>query len=143
EATVAEARRLGVRILTDATVTAGRRDPDLHALDVTVRGEPVDVPCHRIVAALGFTARLGPLLDWGLDVRDRRHVAVGTDMHTTVPGVYAAGDITTYGGKVPLIAVGFAEAATAVNNACAGMDPGAAVFPGHSTEQSVPAHTGS
>jgi thioredoxin reductase (NADPH) len=48
--------------------------------------------------------------------------------------VFAAGDITEYPGKVRLIAVGFGEAATAVNNAATVIDPGATVFPGHSTE---------
>jgi thioredoxin reductase (NADPH) len=138
-ASVAEAERLGVRILTDATPVLGRRDQGLSTLEVAVRGRSasVVVPCQQIVAALGFTARLGPVLDWGLDVRDHRHVPVGTDMRTAVPGVYAAGDIATYPGKVPLIAVGFAEAATAVNNACVWIDPTAEVVPGHSTEQSI------
>jgi ferredoxin/flavodoxin---NADP+ reductase len=54
-------------------------------------------------------------------------------MHTGVPGVYAAGDITEYAGKVRLISVGFGEAALAVNNAVAAMDPTATLFPGHST----------
>jgi ferredoxin/flavodoxin---NADP+ reductase len=49
-------------------------------------------------------------------------------------GLYAAGDITDYPGKVRLIAVGFGEAATAVNNAVAALDPGAPLFPGHSSD---------
>ena len=48
--------------------------------------------------------------------------------------VFAAGDITEYPGKVRLIAVGFGEAATAVNNAAVAIDPSAHVFPGHSSE---------
>ncbi len=48
--------------------------------------------------------------------------------------VFAAGDITEYPGKVRLIAVGFGEAATAVNNATVAIDPTAKVFPGHSSE---------
>jgi ferredoxin/flavodoxin---NADP+ reductase len=92
----------------------------------------VDVPCTRVVAALGFTANLGPLTRWGLTVKDR-HVVVDSTMHTGVPGVYAAGDITEYAGKVRLISVGFGEAALAVNNAAAAMDPSAPLFPGHST----------
>ena len=47
---------------------------------------------------------------------------------------FAAGDITDYPGKVRLIAVGFGEAATAVNNAAVVIDPSAHVFPGHSSE---------
>ena len=50
--------------------------------------------------------------------------------------VLAAGDITDYPGKVRLIAVGFGEVATAVNNAAVMIDPDAHVFPGHSSEDS-------
>ena len=50
--------------------------------------------------------------------------------------VLAAGDITEYPGKVRLIAVGFGEAATAINNAAVVIDPTAHVFPGHSSEGS-------
>ena len=50
-------------------------------------------------------------------------------MATNVPGVYAAGDITDYVGKVRLIAVGFGEVATAVNNAAVHLDPGAHALP--------------
>ena len=53
-------------------------------------------------------------------------------MRTNLPRVFAAGDITEYAGKVRLIAVGFGEAATAVNNATVVIDPSAHVFPGHS-----------
>jgi len=57
-----------------------------------------------------------------------------TTMATNVARVYAAGDIVTYPGKVPLISVGFGEAAIAVNNAATVIDPALKVFPGHSTE---------
>jgi thioredoxin reductase (NADPH) len=92
-----------------------------------------ELGCTRIVAALGFTANLGPLTGWGLQIADRR-IVVDTRMSTGVPGIYAAGDITDYPGKVRLISVGFGEAALAVNNAAVSGDPSAALFPGHSTE---------
>ncbi len=57
-------------------------------------------------------------------------------MRTNLARVFAAGDITEYPGKVRLIAVGFGEAATAVNNAAVVIDPSAHVFPGHSSEGS-------
>lgn len=94
--------------------------------------EVLDV--QAVVAALGFKADLGPLEAWGLQVRDRK-VAVDTRMATGVDRVFAAGDITTYAGKVDLISVGFGEAATAVNNAVATIDPTARVFPGHSSDR--------
>ncbi len=87
------------------------------------------------MAALGFIADLGPLQQWGVEVL-KRHVVVNSAMHTNLPRVFAAGDITEYPGKVRLIAVGFGEAATAVNNAAVVIDPSAHVFPGHSSEAS-------
>jgi thioredoxin reductase (NADPH) len=88
-----------------------------------------------VVAALGFTANLGPLREWGLELRDNRHIVVDTAMRTNVPGVFAAGDITDYDGKVRLISVGFGEVATAVNNAAVHLDPHAHVFPGHTSNE--------
>jgi len=98
-----------------------------------VTGEVDTVGCDHVVAALGFTANLGPLLRWGLEIADRRIV---TDQcaRTSRPGVFAAGDVCTYDGRVALIAVGFGEAATAVNHAAAWLDPTASTFPGHSTD---------
>ncbi len=90
-------------------------------------------PCQAVVAALGFIADLGALQQWGLEV-EKRHVVVDSAMRTSLPRVFAAGDITEYAGKVRLIAVGFGEAATAVNNAAVAIDPSAHVFPGHSSE---------
>ncbi|ONH29873.1 NAD(P)/FAD-dependent oxidoreductase [Pseudofrankia asymbiotica] len=88
---------------------------------------------QAVVAALGFTADLGPLTRWGLNI-DKRHIVVDTTMYTGVERIFAAGDITEYPGKVRLIATGFGEVATAVNNAAPVIDPTAKVFPGHSSD---------
>jgi ferredoxin/flavodoxin---NADP+ reductase len=95
-------------------------------------------PAQAVVAALGFTADLGPLTRWGLNI-DKRHIVVDSTMFTGVERIFAAGDITEYPGKVRLIATGFGEAATAVNNAAPVVDPSAKVFPGHSSDDGVEA----
>jgi ferredoxin/flavodoxin---NADP+ reductase len=87
---------------------------------------------NKVIAALGFKSDLGPLKTWDI-VIDGRNILVDTRMQTTLNGVFAAGDITEYEGKVRLISVGFGEAATAVNNAAVYIDPTARVFPGHSS----------
>jgi thioredoxin reductase len=92
------------------------------------------LPVQAVVAALGFKADLGPLKRWGLEQKARK-VVVDTTMATSLPRVFAAGDITAYDGKVDLIAVGFGEAAIAVNNAATVVDPSARLFPGHSSDQ--------
>jgi thioredoxin reductase len=86
-----------------------------------------------VVAALGFTADLGPLRSWAVE-HDGRRVAVDSRGATSMPGVYAAGDVVDYPGKVPLIATGFGEAATAVNNAAVWLDPAARLMAGHSSD---------
>ena len=85
-------------------------------------------PAQAVVAALGFIADLGAMQTWGLETL-KRHVVVDSAMRTNLPRVFAAGDITEYPGKVRLIAVGFGEAATAVNNAAVAIDPTRARLP--------------
>lgn len=133
ERTVAAVRAAGVEIITHAEVTGLRGDPVVEEVDLTVSGEPATRKAQAVIAALGFIADLGPLQTWGIET-SKRHIVVDQAMRTSLPRVFAAGDITEYPGKVRLIAVGFGEAATAVNNAAAVIDPSAHVFPGHSSE---------
>ena len=128
-------RATDVRVVTNAQVSVTLGDDALEAVVVTVKGEqPQTLACQRLVAALGFTADLGPLREWGVELHDNRHLVVDSAMRTTVPGIFAAGDVNDYDGKVRLIAVGFGEVATAVNNAAVHLDPAAHLFPGHSTD---------
>ncbi len=133
-ATVGRVRELPVRILVNAQITALHGSGSVTAADVTVDREgTLRLPVDTVVAALGFTADLGPLAEWGLRL-DRRRILVDSTMATNLPRVFAAGDIVDYPGKVRLIATGFGEAATAVNNAAVVIDPAAHLFPGHSSE---------
>jgi thioredoxin reductase (NADPH) len=130
-----------VEIIVNAQVISATGNGVLESVEVSVAGaEPHWLPCQKLVAALGFTANLGPLREWGLALHDNRHLVVDSAMRTNLHGIYAAGDITDYDGKIRLIAVGFGEVATAVNNAAVHIDPDAQLFPGHSTDNpaSVP-----
>jgi thioredoxin reductase (NADPH) len=133
ERTVQQVRDSSVEIITKAQVTALNGDDVLESVEITVGDEKTIRPTQAVVAALGFIADLGPLQEWGIEV-SKRHVVVDSSMQTSLPRVFAAGDITEYPGKVRLIAVGFGEAATAVNNATVAIDPTAKVFPGHSSD---------
>ena len=135
-------RRSSVRMITSAQIAAVRGDPYLVEVEVDVAGEIELLPADRLVAALGFTANLGPLLEWGIEIR-KRNIVVDTMGQTTVPGIYAAGDIVDYPGKVNLIATGFGEAATAVNNAAAYLNPDVSAFPGHLSDYAPPDAAGS
>ncbi len=133
-ATVEQVRNAGVRLIVNAEVTAVDGDDVVRSVTVRdkVGGAEETLPCDTLVAALGFVANIGPITDWGLEL-DKRHIRVNTAMFTNLPRVLACGDVVTYDGRVPLIAVGFGEAATAVNNAAPLIDPAFGVFPGHSS----------
>ncbi|GAB3133891.1 NAD(P)/FAD-dependent oxidoreductase [Amycolatopsis sp. NPDC004378] len=135
ESIVRQARELGTRIITDAEVTrfVENESGALEAVEISVKGaEDERLPANAVVAALGFTADLGPIESWGLEI-DHRAIAVDSTMATARERVYAAGDVAAYPGKVKLIATGFGEAATAVNNIAVALDPDAHLFPGHSS----------
>jgi thioredoxin reductase (NADPH) len=74
------------------------------------------VAADAVLPMLGFVSDLGAVADWGLDITNDE-IAVTSTMETGRPGIYAAGDITSYAGKLKLIATGFGEAAIAVNQA--------------------------
>jgi len=63
----------------------------------------------------------------------RNEIPVNTKMETSIPGIYAIGDICTYKGKIKLIATGFGEGPTAINNAMSYINPDERVQPMHST----------
>ncbi len=86
-----------------------------------------------VLVNIGFTSTLGPLKEWGLEI-ERNAIRVDHRMMSNLPGVFAAGDVATYPGKLKLISVGFAEAAIAVNHAKQFIDPSSKLFPGHSSE---------
>ncbi|MBH9965726.1 ferredoxin--NADP reductase 2 [Rossellomorea oryzaecorticis] len=98
-----------------------------------VRGDEKEIlDIDELIVNFGFVSSLGPIKDWGLEI-EKNSIVVNSRMETNIEGIYAAGDISTYDGKVKLIASGFGEAPTAVNNAKAYMDPKARVQPMHST----------
>ncbi|CAM3837546.1 NAD(P)/FAD-dependent oxidoreductase [Aeromicrobium ponti] len=98
----------------------------------TSSGETMAIPADDVLVNFGFVSSLGPIKDWGLEI-EKNAILVNSKMETNIPGIYAAGDICTYEGKVKLIASGFGEAPTAVSNAKVYVDPGSKVQPLHST----------
>lgn len=100
--------------------------------DKTTRAIDVDV----ILPMLGFVSDIGALADWGLNVA-KDEIIVTSQMETGRAGIYAAGDITTYPGKLKLISVGFGEAATAINQAVHWIYPEKKINPGHSSNLAI------
>ncbi|MFO7961040.1 MAG: NAD(P)/FAD-dependent oxidoreductase [Nitriliruptoraceae bacterium] len=134
EDSVAKLLDSSVEVLTYNEVATIEGDHGIEGVEVfdNRTDERRRLEVNKVVAALGFKSDLGPLKTWDI-VIDGRNILVDTRMQTTLEGVFAAGDITEYEGKVRLISVGFGEAATAVNNAAVYIDPTARVFPGHSS----------
>jgi len=91
---------------------------------------------EAVVALLGFKPDLGPIGQWGLAL-EKNTIKVSQLMETNLEGVYAAGDVVHYPGKLELIATGYGEAAIAVNNAVHYLNPKARVNPGHSTNLKI------
>ena len=87
----------------------------------------------------GFRWILGPITAWGLD-GDLHHVKVDpATCLTSLPGVFAIGDVATYPGKLKLILQGFSEAAVAAHAIYGVAHPGEALHFEYSTTKGVPA----
>lgn len=95
-------------------------------------GNEEQIATDHLIVNYGNISSLGPLKTWGLAL-ERNSIQVNTKMETNIEGIYAAGDVTTFDGKVKLIATGLGEAPIAVNHAKAYVDPKARLQPLHST----------
>ncbi|GAP51416.1 NAD(P)/FAD-dependent oxidoreductase [Streptomyces azureus] len=134
ERTVEQVHASSVRVLTPYEVEKISGDGTVSEVVVASSdGDPITLPAQSVVAALGFIADLGPIEQWGLELR-RRRILVDPTMRTSRERVFAAGDIADYDGKVSLISIGFGEAALAVNHIAALLDPACSITPGHSSE---------
>ncbi len=76
-------------------------------------GDPITLPCDVLVQCLGLSPKLGPIAEWGLPMARRQIQVNPQDFSTSLPGVYAIGDVNHYPGKRKLIACGFHEATLA------------------------------
>ena len=88
-----------------------------------IDGKEQMIPVDDLLIFFGLSPKLGPIADWGLDI-DRKQIAVDTEkFQTSIPGIYAVGDINIYPGKKKLILSGFHEAALAAFAAAAYLNP--------------------
>jgi thioredoxin reductase len=89
-----------------------------------------------VLPMLGFVSDMGAINEWGLNI-EKDEINVTSTMETGRPGIYAAGDVTKYPGKLKLIATGFGEAATAINQAVHWIYPDKKIAPGHSSNMGL------
>jgi thioredoxin reductase (NADPH) len=115
-ATVARMRELvaaGKMRVLEANAVGIRREADtLVGIEVrTADGRDLSVSAEHVLAFYGLHPKLGPIAEWGMEL-EKKALKVDTEkFQTSVPGIFAVGDINTYPGKKKLILSGFHEAA--------------------------------
>ncbi|MFC5528558.1 NAD(P)/FAD-dependent oxidoreductase [Cohnella yongneupensis] len=127
-----------VKVITPTEITALHGEDLIESVTLTdvKSGEVTEYAVDAVIINFGFVSSLGPIAEWGIDI-ESGSIVVDSRMESSIPGVFAAGDITTYPGKLKLIAVGFGEAPTAINNAKVYIDPNAKLSPGHSSNMKL------
>jgi len=71
-----------------------------------------DIVCDALLPFFGLTMKLGPVANWGFELRNNELIPVETSaFETSIPGIFAIGDINWYPGKLKLILSGFHEGA--------------------------------
>ncbi len=127
-ATVARMRELAAAGLMTYVegIAAGVRSESGRLAGVTVKcadGTTRDFDADHVLAFFGLHPKLGPIADWGFEL-EKKAIRVDTaKFQTSVPGIYAIGDINTYPGKKKLILSGFHEAALAAFAVAAHLNP--------------------
>jgi thioredoxin reductase (NADPH) len=143
EATVAEvmghveAGRVDLRVPYVIKAVAGNGCVEGLELHHTGDDSVERLPCDAVLLQLGFSTKLGPLKEWGFEL-EKGAIVVDGLMRTSLDRVWACGDITTFDGKLKLIATGFSEAAIAVAQAVHRIRPDMKLQPAYSTNTGVP-----
>jgi thioredoxin reductase (NADPH) len=115
-------------------------DGRLDAVEVaTLKGERRKLPADVLLPFFGLSMDLGPIAAWGLE-QDGAHIRIDpATCQTSLPGVFAIGDVATYPGKLKLILQGFSEAAMAAHAIFPLVRPNEALHFEYSTTKGVPA----
>lgn len=128
--------KVNVVVPTEITALHGEDRIEKVTLTNVASKEETVLDVDAVIVNYGFLSSLGPIAEWGLNI-EKGSIIVDTRMETNIPGIFAAGDVSTYPGKLKLIAVGFGEAPTAINNAKVYVDPNAKLSPGHSSNMKL------
>ena len=100
-----------------------KNDRLIEVVFTNIDGESKNIPLDDLLVFYGLSPKLGPIAEWGLDI-DRKQICVDTaKFETSIPGIYAVGDINVYPGKKKLILSGFHEAALAAFAAAEYLNP--------------------
>lgn len=99
-------------------------DGQLHHIHITMDSGDIPVPATRLLPFFGLTMKLGPVADWGLELNDNLITVDTEKFESSIPGIFAIGDINHYPGKLKLILSGFHEGALMAQAAKAIVSPG-------------------
>ncbi|WP_404451713.1 NAD(P)/FAD-dependent oxidoreductase [Virgibacillus necropolis] len=119
ESNITKMKNSSVTLLTSCVIN--QLNGDGHRLSsVTVHNTETgvfhDIELDDLVVNHGFIVDLGEIGNWGMEMKDGT-IKVDGDMQTSVPGIFAVGDLANFTTKLPLIAGGFNEGPIAVNSA--------------------------
>ncbi len=99
-------------VLGQVTALEGSDGQIGKALVKTNDGSAFEIACDALLPFFGLTMKLGPVANWGIELKNNELIPVDTaTFETSVPGIFAIGDINSYPGKLKLILSGFHEAA--------------------------------
>jgi ferredoxin/flavodoxin---NADP+ reductase len=112
-------------IFLEAEVSSLEADGDgiRRASVKTKLGQTESIEVDIVLPLIGFKSSIGPIKDWGIELSGNG-IVVDVHMQTSVEGVYAAGDIATYEGKLKLIQTGLSDAAMAIRHSLKYIKPG-------------------
>ena len=85
---------------------------------------PFDIATNAMLPFFGLTMKLGPVAEWGLNLHENLIPVDTAKFESSVPGIFAIGDINSYAGKLKLILSGFHEAALMAQEAFHHIHPG-------------------
>ncbi len=127
-----------IGLYTSTVVTEAQGNAHLEAVSLkNSQGVERTIEAQAMLPMIGFRMNLGPIANWDLTFEQKK-IVVNSRMESNLPGVFAAGDMVTYPGKIKLIATGFAEAAIAVKSAIEYIRPGKKVQLQYSSIAGVP-----
>ena len=112
-------------VLGQVTALQGEQGQISKAMVKTSDGSIFEIACDTLLPFFGLTMKLGPVANWGFELKNNELIPVETaSFETTTPGIFAIGDINWYPGKLKLILSGFHEAALMAQKAYHYVYPG-------------------
>jgi thioredoxin reductase (NADPH) len=127
------------RLVLSSNVTHVHGADGLEAVTITANdGTAETLHVDSFIPLFGLTPKLGPIGEWGLELEDDAVKVNTLDYSTSVPGIFAIGDINTYPGKLKLILCGFHEAALMAQGAFKYINPDKKYVLKYTTVNGVP-----